>query len=86
MNGEEREKYGPMVRNELERITKLAGSTFVMQSRRADEMLRNKNYGQAIALYTKVLERFGLDEYVRKAQLEIQKIDEARNNEGKQPG
>ncbi|MCZ6572425.1 MAG: FHA domain-containing protein [Planctomycetota bacterium] len=86
MSEEEREKYGPMVRNELERITKLAGSTFVMQSRRADGMVRNKNYGQAIVLYTKIMERFGLDEYVRKAQLEIQKIDAARENEGKKPG
>ena len=83
MSEEEREKYGPMVRNELDRITRLAGSTFVMQSRRADEMVRNKNYGQAVVLYTKIMERFGLDQYVRKAQLEIQQIDAARANEGK---
>ncbi|MFQ5843640.1 MAG: FHA domain-containing protein [Planctomycetota bacterium] len=80
LDAAKREEYERKVEEEVGAILRRAGATFVMQRQKADQLVRNSNYTRAIAIYHKVMERFGIDEYVRRAQLEIQKIEERQKS------
>ena len=58
----------------LRAIDQSAEGIYYARERVARELIKNKRYDQAIAVYQEVVEKFGLDQYVRKAQGEIEKI------------
>ena len=57
------------------RIDLLADSYFRGRQGRAETLIKQKRYDRAIKIYQEIIEKFGIDVYVRKAQLEIQKIE-----------
>jgi hypothetical protein len=63
---------------ELRRIDSLAESIYRGREQEAERLLKNKLYDKAIAVYQEVVEKFGLDTYVRRAQTEIGKIQKLK--------
>lgn len=59
----------------LRSVDQRAEGIYYAQERRARDLIKNKRYDQAVQLYKRVIERFGIDMYVRKAQAEIEKIE-----------
>ncbi|MGH7162920.1 MAG: hypothetical protein ACREID_05505, partial [Planctomycetota bacterium] len=72
---EEVARYRAAVQENVTRLERSAESVYTGQERQAWDLLKNKRYDQAIAIYRKIVESFGLDAYVRKAQDEIRKIE-----------
>ncbi len=75
MEAAEVEHYKALAEEQLRRIDLLAQSIFSGREGLARDQIRNQRYDEAIATYRKVIETFGIDTYVRKAQAEIQKIE-----------
>lgn len=66
--------YEQLRDDELGTIDRLAESIYRGREAEAQRLLKNKRYDDAIAAYRQVVEKFGIDAYVRKAQGEIGKI------------
>lgn len=75
MEAAEVEHYKALTEEQLRRIDLLAQSIYSGREGLARDQIRNQRYDEAIATYRKVIETFGLDAFVRKAQAEIQKIE-----------
>jgi hypothetical protein len=70
--------YEQLRDDELLKIDNLAESVFRGRQAEAERLLKNKRYDQAIAAYREVVEKFGLDVWVRRAQAEISKIEQMK--------
>jgi hypothetical protein len=55
-------------------IDQSAESIYYARERVARDLIKNKRYDQAITVWQEVVEKFGIEQYVRKAQAEIEKI------------
>lgn len=66
--------YRKEVQENVRRIEMLADSVFRGQEQEVTRLLKNKRYDQAIAIYTRIRDSFGIDTYVRKAQAGIDSI------------
>ena len=73
--------YRDQVDEALKRVNMAAQNYYNMSDQRAIEHVRRKRYDLAIAEYKKVIDNFGIDQFVRKAQAEIAKIEEKKANE-----
>jgi pSer/pThr/pTyr-binding forkhead associated (FHA) protein len=58
----------------LAAINLKADGIYRAQERRAGALAKSKKYDQAVAIYRRVIETFGLDIYVRKSQAEIDRL------------
>jgi len=67
---------------ELLKIDRLAESIYRGREAEAARLLKIKRYDEAIAVYQKVVEKFGIDAWVRKAQGEIAKIQQMKPSGG----
>lgn len=72
------EMYEQLRDEEIETIDRLADSVYRGRQSEAERLLKNKRYDDAIAAYQQVVEKFGIDAYVRKAQGEIAKIQKLK--------
>jgi hypothetical protein len=72
------ETYEQLRDEEIETIDRLADSVYRGREAEAERLLKNKRYDDAIAAYQQVVEKFGIDAYVRKAQGEIAKIQKLK--------
>ncbi len=70
--------YEELRDEEMGKIDGLAESVYRGREAEAERLLKNKRYDQAIAAYQQVVEKFGIDAYVRKAQGEIAKIQKLK--------
>ncbi|MGQ0613799.1 MAG: FHA domain-containing protein [Planctomycetaceae bacterium] len=70
--------YRRLLKEELSRLDLAAGGRFAMEERRAWEMQKLNKHDDAIAVFRKIIERFGIDQYARRAQEEIGKIEASR--------
>jgi len=68
-------EYRRLQESYLDTIDRLAASVFSGRQNHARRLIKNKRYDQAIEVYREVMEKFGIDEYVRRAQAEIVKIE-----------
>ncbi len=75
MEAAEVEHYKGLVEEQLRRIDLLAQSIYSGREGLARDQVKNQRYDEAIATFRKVVETFGIDTFVRKAQAEIQKIE-----------
>jgi hypothetical protein len=64
--------------DQLMRIDRLAESVFRGRAAEAERLVKNKRYDDAIRAYREVVEKFGIDEWVRRAQAEISKIEKLK--------
>ena len=76
------ERYQRMRDDQLDKLDRLAESVYRGQEQRARRLLKNKRYDQAIGVYQKIIEKFGIDYYVRRAQAEIDKIEKLKTSGG----
>ncbi len=74
--------YEQLRDDELAKIDRLADSIYRGRQSEAERLLKNKRYDDAIAAYQQVVEKFGIDAYVRKAQGEIAKIQKLKTAGG----
>ncbi len=72
------DKYRRLLKEELARLDLSASGRFAMEERRAWEMQKLNKHDDAIAVMRKIIERFGIDQYARRAQEEIGKIEASR--------
>jgi hypothetical protein len=70
--------YEQLRDDELLKIDRLAESVFRGRAAEAERLVRNKRYDDAILVYRKVVEKFGIDEWVRRAQAEIAKVEKLK--------
>lgn len=70
--------YEQLRDDELSRIDVFAQSIYRGREAEAERFLKNKRYDDAIAAYRQVVEKFGIDVWVRKAQAEIAKIEKLK--------
>jgi len=77
---DELEYYRGKADQQLSRLDLAADGIYRAQERRSWDLLKNRRYDEAILLFKAVIEKFGLDAYVRKAQAEIRKIEEQKKN------
>ena len=59
-------------------IDHLAASVYRGRERFARDLVKNKRFDQAIKAYREVIEKFGIDLYLRKAQREISRIEDLK--------
>jgi len=59
---------------ELHRLKLSASSAYTAKRQSARKLIRNKRYDEASKIYTKIIETFGLDEFIRKAKSELEAI------------
>jgi hypothetical protein len=72
------EEYRRLRDERLRGIDLKAQGIYYAQERRAGDLAKSKRYDQAIRLYQKVIDNFGIDLYVRKAATEIRKLEAAK--------
>jgi hypothetical protein len=70
--------YEQLRDEEMATIESIAESVYRARVSEAERLLKNKRYDDAIAAYKVVVEKFGLDAYVRKAEAEIAKIQKLK--------
>jgi Inner membrane component of T3SS, cytoplasmic domain len=70
--------YEQLRDDELGKIDRLAESVYRGREAEAERLIKNKRYDDAILGYRKVVEKFGIDEWVRRAQAEIAKIEKLK--------
>jgi len=70
--------YQQLRDDELLKIDRLAESIYRGREAEAERLLKIKRYDEAIAVYQKVVEKFGIDAWVRKAQGEISRIQKLK--------
>ncbi len=70
--------YEQLRDEEISKIDALAESIYRGREAEAERLLKNKRYDEAIAAYQQVVEKFGIDAFVRKAQGEIAKIQKLK--------
>lgn len=70
--------YQQLRDDELLKIDRLAESIYRGREAEAERLLKNKRYDDAILVYRKVVEKFGIDVWVRRAQSEIGKIEKLK--------
>ena len=68
------EFYKNKVEEALRRIDLQADGIYRKQQRLAWNLEKKKRWDQAIAAYQQVIDKFGIDAYIRKAQEEINKL------------
>lgn len=71
-------EYEQLRDEELTKIDRLAESVYRGRESEAERLIKNKRYDDAILVYRKVVEKFGIDAWVRRAQAEISKIEKLR--------
>jgi len=74
MSARDLQRYQRELDAKLGAIDLYADGIYRAQERRAGALAKSKSYDQAIAIYRKVIETFGLDIYVRKSQAEIDRL------------
>jgi hypothetical protein len=74
MNARDLQRYQRELDARLNAIDLYADGIYRAQERRAGKLAKSRSYDQAIAIYRRVIENFGLDSYVRKAQAEIDRL------------
>ena len=74
LSGAELEKYRAKVAERLRGIDQMADSNFQGVRRRAWDHEKKKRYDAAIKAYQEVIDKFGIDSYIRRAQAEINKL------------
>jgi len=72
------ETYRQLRDEEIGKIDALAESIYRGREAEAGRLLKNKRYDDAIAAYQQVVEKFGIDAYVRRAQGEIARIQKLK--------
>jgi len=70
--------YEQLRDEQLLRIDRLAESVYRGREAEAERLLKNKRYDDAILVYRKVVEKFGIDAWVRRAQSEIARIEKLK--------
>jgi len=71
--------YEQLRDDELNKIDSLADSVYRGREAEAERLIKNKRYDDAILIYRKVIEKFGIDVWVRRAQAEIAKIEKLKS-------
>ncbi|HEX5135791.1 MAG TPA: FHA domain-containing protein [Planctomycetota bacterium] len=71
--------YEQLRDDELNRIDSFAESVYRGREAEAERLVRAKRYDDAILVYRKVIEKFGIDAWVRRAQAEIGKIEKLKS-------
>ncbi|MCK6461859.1 MAG: hypothetical protein L6Q95_18420, partial [Planctomycetes bacterium] len=71
--------YEQLRDEELGKIDRLAESVYRGREAEAERLIKNKRYDDAILVYRKVVEKFGIDVWVRRAQSEIGKIEKLKS-------
>ncbi|MEE8106237.1 MAG: FHA domain-containing protein [Planctomycetota bacterium] len=74
LSAEKAEYYRSQESAELHRLKLAASSAYTAKRQSARKLIRNKRYDEATKIYQKVIETFGLDEFIRKARSEIEAI------------
>jgi len=74
LDADEVEHYRKLTDEKLHRLNLSMDGIYRAQERRSFDLIKKKRYDQAIALFQKVVDKFGIDLYMRKAQAEIQKL------------
>jgi len=82
LDPEELERYRELRDRQIQAIDRLAESIYRGREQEANRLLKEKRYDQAIAIYREVIEKFGIDFYMRKAQQEIDAIDKLKTAGG----
>jgi len=72
------EKYRRLRDEQFHRIDRLARSVYYGRKQLADRLAHTKRYEDAIQVYRKVIESFGIDAYIRKAKTEIAKLEKRK--------
>jgi hypothetical protein len=67
--------YKDLCDQQVEIIDRLAASVYEGRASAARRLVENKRFDAAIQVYQEVVDKFGIDFYVRKAQAEIEKIN-----------
>jgi len=70
--------YEQLRDEQISKIDSLAESIYRGREAEAERLLKNKRYDEAIAAYQQVVEKFGIDAFVRRAQGEIAKIQKLK--------
>jgi pSer/pThr/pTyr-binding forkhead associated (FHA) protein len=74
-NDEDLAYYKELRDQQLDIIDRLAASVYEGRASVARRLVKNKRFDAAIQVYQEVVDKFGIDFYVRKAQAEIEKIN-----------
>jgi len=71
--------YEQLRDEQISKIDALAESIYRGREAEAERLLKNKRFDEAIAAYQQVVEKFGIDAFVRRAQGEIAKIQKMKS-------
>jgi tetratricopeptide (TPR) repeat protein len=74
--------YRGREKEELHRLDIAAESVYTGQRQKARNFVKNKRYDEAIKIYKKVIDTFGIDSYVRKAQTELENVQLLKSQGG----
>ena len=69
-------------KEELHRLDMAAESVYTGQRQKARNFVKNKRYAEAIKIYQKIIDSFGIDSYVRKAQTELESVRHLKGQGG----
>ncbi len=78
-------KYRALSDQLVDAYQKSAASHYYDARQRADRLIRNRRYDQAKAAFQEVVDRSGIEEYVRKARAEILKIESLKASDKAPP-
>ncbi len=82
LNADRLTLYRGREKEELHRLDLAAGGVYTGQRQRARNFVKNKRYDEAIKIYQKIIDSFGIDSYVRKAQTELESVRHAKAQGG----
>ncbi|MCZ6785611.1 MAG: FHA domain-containing protein [Planctomycetota bacterium] len=74
--------YRGREKEELNRLDNAAGSVYTSERQRAHNFVKNKRYNEAIKIYKKIIDSFGIDSYIRKAQTELESVKHLKSQGG----
>jgi hypothetical protein len=75
LDAEDLATYKQLRDEEVAKLDQLAESVYRGRQSEAEKLLKVKRYDEAIAIYRAIVEKFGIDAYVRQAQAEITRIE-----------
>lgn len=74
LDADQLERYRAERDQRLRAIEQSAQGIYEARAQVARDLVKNKRYDQAINVFQEIVDKFGLDQYIRKAQAEIEKI------------
>ena len=67
---------------ELHRLDNAVESVYTGQRQKARNFVKNKRYDEAIQIYKKIIDTFGIDSWVRKGQTELESVQHLKSQGG----